>query len=134
VRDRFINIFFAPLARKKPAEALKDAIVKNADAILDINRQQLDRGLDSAGKSLGKYKNFNYKKRWAPVDLLLKGPFRRKMFLTVDNKQTTIDSEDFKRDILVKRKGKDIFGVPKQLVDNVAAIIEPDFTENFRRQ
>lgn len=134
MRDRFINIFFAPLEQKKPVEALKAAIVKNAEAILELNRQQLDRGLDSAGKSLGKYKNFNYKKRWAPVDLLLKGPFRGKMFITVDDNATTIDSKDFKRDILVKRKGEDIFGVPKQLVDSVAAIIEPDFTENFRKQ
>lgn len=130
----FLDIFFTPLASAKPLEALKTAIEKNEDKIMDLNREQLDRGLDSAGKSLGKYANFKYKNRFQPVDLKLTGDFRDRFTLAVDDKQTIIFSQDVKDDDLRKRYGNDITGIADRDIERMQEIIEPDFINNFSFQ
>jgi hypothetical protein len=128
------DMFLWPLQKGSPKEALKKAIGKNEDKIMDLNRQQLDRGLDSTGRSLGKYKNFKYKNRFQPVDLKLTGEFRNKFSLQISDTDTEIFSQDQKEGKLVKKYGKDIFGVPSPLIGNVEDIIKEDFIENYRRQ
>lgn len=130
----FLDIFFEPLASAKPIEALKIAIEKNEDKIMDLNRQQLDKGLDSAGKSLGKYKNFKYKNRFQPVDLKLTDDFREKFTLAVDDKQTEIFSQDVKDDKLRKQYGNDITGIGDRNIERMQEIIEPDFINNYSFQ
>jgi hypothetical protein len=90
--------------------------------------------LDSTGRSLGKYKNFKYKNRFQPVDLKLTGEFRNKFSLQISDTDTEIFSQDQKEGKLVKKYGKDIFGVPSPLIGNVEDIIKEDFIENYRRQ
>lgn len=128
------TLFTLPFELTDPKKALKDAIIKNEETILDLNRQQLDRGKDAKGDSLGKYKNFKYKNRWQPVDLKLTGDFRDKFSLQVDDKQTTIFSQDRKDDLLTKRYGKDIFGVADPFIPNVTNAIEDDFVNNYQKQ
>src|SRR5690606_4055601 len=94
------DIFYGPFVATDPRTALKSAIQQNEEKILDLNRQQLDRGLDSEGKSLGRYKNFKYKNRWQPVDLKLTGDFRNKFSLQVTDKETEIFSQDVKENLL----------------------------------
>lgn len=128
------NLFMQPLKKMKPIEALKKAIEQNDEKILDLNRQQLDKGKDAKGKSLGKYKNFKYKNRFQPVDLKLTGEFRDKFTLAVDNKQTIIFSQDQKEAKLEKRYGKDIHGVPAELLPNMQEIIKDDFINELKKQ
>ncbi len=130
----FKDIFVQPFEDTKPVKALVTAIEKHEDAIMDLNRQQLDRGLDSKGESLGRYKNFKYKDRWQPVDLKLTGDFRRKFTLQSDDKQTTIFSQDHKAPGLEKRYGVDINGVPSSLIPNMQELIEDDFVEQYGKQ
>jgi hypothetical protein len=135
-KGRFLDVFVAPLQKLDPARALEKALVKNADAILDLNRQQLDRGLDAKGRSLGRYKRFSYKGRYQPVDLKLTGAWRRKFYLLVDNRkrQTLILSEDWKHDILEWMKGKAITGISQQMLENVRSIIHDDLQRAFKEQ
>ncbi len=128
------TLFTLPFELTDPKKALKDAIIKHEETILDLNRQQLDRGKDAKGDSLGKYKNFKYKGRWQPVDLKLTGDFRDKFSLEVDDKQTTIFSQDKKDDLLKKKYGKDIFGVADPFIPNVTNAIEDDFVKNYQKQ
>lgn len=130
--NQITEIFFNPFKGVKPIEALKDAISANEDRIMDLNRQQLDRGLDSEGRSLGKYANFKYKNRFQPVDLKLTGDFRNKFSLQIDDKQTEIFSQDEKETKLIKRYGKDIFGIPDTFIPNMQDIIEETFIKEYQ--
>ncbi|GEM_PF-4217768 len=127
------DIFLKPFIALDPVHSLQKAIEKNKDDILDLNRQQLDRGLDSDGDSLGRYKNFNYKKRWAPVDLKLHNDFRSEMDLKTDDKGTELFSHDWKAAILTKRYGKDIFGVPTVFINNMQEAVREDFVNEFSK-
>jgi hypothetical protein len=128
------DIFVTPLRKADPLKALKSSIEKNEDEIMDLNRRQLDRGLDSEGGSLGKYKNFKYKNRYEPVDLKLTGDFRNKFSLQVSDKETEIFSQDAKEAKLKKKYGKAIFGISAPLIPNMQTIIENDFIENVQKQ
>lgn len=128
------DFFSLPLLKKDPGEALRQSIRDNAEPILDLNRQQLDRGLDAKGKDLGRYANFNYKGRLRPVDLLLRNDFRADMFVRVGKDSTEIFSFDWKTAKLTKRYGKDIFGIATPYLHNVGEIVKPDFQRNYARQ
>jgi hypothetical protein len=129
----FLSIFFDPIANAKPLEALKIAIRENEDAIMDLNKQQLDRGLSAEGKDLGKYASFSYKHRWRPVDLLKTGKFRNEFSLQINDKESEIFSQDAKEAKLKKRWGNDIFGIPAPLIDNVGEIVREDFINEYSR-
>ena len=130
----FFSIFYDPLNAVDVLDCLKNAIRKNEDPIMNLNKQQLDRGLDATGKDLGKYANFKYKNRWRPVDLKLTGEFRDKFSLEVDDKGTEIFSQDSKEEKLKMRWGKDIFGIPSPLIDNMQEIVREDFIREFEKR
>jgi hypothetical protein len=121
------GIMFKALESLDQVEALKKAIKKNEKKILDLNRQQLDQGKDSVGKSLGEYVNIKYKGRRSPIDLLNKGSFRAKFKLKITDKHIEIYSTDWKEDILIWQYGKDIHGIPRYLVPGIAQIVQKDF-------
>lgn len=130
----FKDIFVKPFEEPKPVKALVKAIEMHENEIMDLNRQQLDKGLNAKGNSLGRYKNFKYKGRYQPVDLKLTGEFRRKFTLQSDEKQTEIFSQDRKAPWLEKRYGVDINGVPATLIPNMQEIIIDDFQEEYEKQ
>jgi len=131
----FKHIFVTPLKKIKPNEALKQALMVNDEKIFDLNRQQLDRGLDAKGQSLGDYARFSYKQRWRPIDLLKEGDWRKKFTLDQSRRnESFIFSQDWKDDILVWRYGKDIQGVPKVMYPTLALAIIDDFVNFARKQ
>jgi hypothetical protein len=130
----FLSIFYDPLNAVDVLDCLKEAIRTNEDAIMDLNKQQLDKGLDATGKDLGKYRNFSYKNRWRPVDLKLTGKFRNEFSLEVTDKGTEIFSQDSKEEKLKTQYGKDIFGIPAPLIDNMQEIVREDFIRNYQNE
>lgn len=130
----FRDIFVEPFQRTKPVEALKTAIGQNEDAIMDLNRQQLDRGKDAKGADLGTYKRFNYKKRFRPIDLKLTGDFRDKFSLQISDKETEIFSQDEKYEFLKNFRGKDPLGIASQFIPNMQDLILPEFQNNYENQ
>jgi hypothetical protein len=133
-REAISALFSGPLKKINPGKALQEAIENNDQRILNINRQQLDRGLDSDGNSLGRYKIFNYKNRWEPVDLKLTGAFRNKFELGVDEKKIEFFSQDIKSKKLEKKYGKKIFGVANQYISTIGEIIRPGFSTEVKNQ
>lgn len=111
---------------------IAEAMSEKDEPILDLNRQQLDRGLDAKGESLGRYKNFKYKNRYQPVDLKLKGDYREKFTLAAGKKSAEIFSQDFKDGFLKKRYGKDINGIAQPFKSNVAEIIRDPLGEKIK--
>ena len=134
LKQRLDFLFVLPLDLLDPKASLIKAIEANTGAFLIENRLQMDRGLDSEGKSLGTYKRFSYKNRFQPVDLLKEGPFRRKMTVQVNDIETRIFSQDEKEGKLVAKYGKDIFGVPDEALPKIAKKLKPLFIEDVRRK
>lgn len=128
------NFLVAPLKKLDMVELFKQALEQNQDVVFSLNNQQLDRGIRADGSSLGRYKNFKYKNRWEPVDLKLTGEFRRKETLQEGNKNAEVFSQDQKNDMLVKKYGKDIFGISKQYQPNLAEAIEKTLGELIKKQ
>lgn len=124
------ELFAGRFSRISPVENLKHSLIQNQREILDQNESQMDKGVDSEGNSIGSYKFFEYKNRYEPVDLLLTGSFRDKMFLTIDNEKTAISSTDEKRQRLVKKYGDDIFGIYDK--KRMAATIGPEFFKSYK--
>jgi hypothetical protein len=132
-REDIVNLFMTPLKKINPAKALMVAIGSNEQGILRLNDQQLDRGLDADGKSLGKYKNYKYKNRFEPIDLKLTGEFRRKESIGVDEKKTEFFSQDWKAPMIEKRWPKAL-GLTFQNLVIMGEIIKPDFDREVKNQ
>lgn len=123
------NMFVLPFKNLDMYELFGKALEKHEEALFDLNRQQLDRGKDALGNSLGRYANFKYKGRFEPVDLLLTGEFRRKFTLQIGKKSAEIFSQDSRDEMLKKRYGKDIEGIPKTFQPNLAELVKPTLGE-----
>jgi hypothetical protein len=134
VKQKIETLFLLPIDLMNPLESLKKAIVNNEAAILDENRAQMDRGLTSKGKSIGRYRRFSYKQRFQPVDLLKDGDFRRQMNIEVDNKETRVFSQNFKDAKLRAKYGENIFGLSSQAIINVAAKLGPEFYSGVKKK
>ncbi|MBL7738715.1 MAG: hypothetical protein JNK14_05810 [Chitinophagaceae bacterium] len=125
------KIFSAPFKGVKINEVLAEALSRNEEKILDLNRRQLDGGIGADGKSIGRYANFSYKNRFEPVDLLLTGKFRKEFTLGVKKKEAEIFSQDSKQKILERKYGKDIQGLTSSNMEIAGDIIEDDFSRIF---
>lgn len=110
------------------------ALEERADLINELNQQQLDKGLDSKGKDLGPYKNFNYKGRFRPKDLLRTGEWRGKFTVTAGKKEAILFSQDRKDDLLTGEYGPDIHGVPRQQYPTIEEAILPILQESFAKE
>lgn len=130
------TIFTKPFKGIDLNKLLEAAMDKNEERILDLNRHQLDQGIDAKGKSLGKYANFKYKGRWEPVDLKLTGDYRKKKTLSKSKgkRQAEMFSQDQKAAKLEKRYGKDIEGLTFENTNIAGDIIKPDLQEGFRKE
>lgn len=126
------NFLVLPFKDLDMKSLIAEAMSEKDEPILDLNRTQLDRGLDAKGESLGKYKNFKYKNRFQPVDLKLSGDYRNKFTLAAGTKSAEIFSQDFKDEILKKRYGKDINGIAQPFKANVAEIIKDTLGEKIK--
>jgi len=128
---------FAPLIAKldkfNQLDAFKRAVKKNRRAIIQLNLDQLDKGLDANSRSLGKYARLSYKGRLRPVDLLDTGRFRRAFEVEVDDTGITIYSIDVKTDLLVEKYGENIFGLNATNAKKLMQIVKPDFEKNLKR-
>lgn len=128
------TIFSAPFKDIDIYALVGEAVEKNDEVVKDVMFQQLDKGLDSKGKSLGKYKNFKYKNRFQPVDLKREGNWRAKETVSTsrNKKSAEMFSQDFKDKFLTKRYGKDIHGVATPYFPTVEAAIKPDLQDSFK--
>lgn len=114
--------------------AVAEAINQNKEIVLQPNDAQLDKGLDSKGKDLGEYKNFKYKNRWRPVDLLLTGEFRGEEDVITDNTEMVYVDPNEKTESLMSRYGVDIIGLPDTEFESTAQNLKPFVINQLERQ
>ncbi|MBD2705515.1 hypothetical protein IC229_33195 [Spirosoma sp. BT702] len=95
-----------------PVESIATvAVERHEDEITEFNREQLDKGLDSDGRSLGSYASRKYKGRLRPVDLLDTGAFRGSFNVDAQTGGFVVDATDSKTQKLTAKYGKAILGV-----------------------
>lgn len=107
---------------EKVEKGQKDELIKiiqrHNKVILTLNKQQLFAGRDAMGRKLAKYKSKSYaryKMKLNPqgvTDLYLHGKFYDGMFVKTFF-PIVIDSKDGKRNKLVGRYGKGLFGLDR---------------------
>lgn len=131
--NQLSNIFTDPFKDIDITGIIDASIAKNEQQIIDYNLQQLDKGIDAKGKSLGRYRNFAYKNRFEPVDLKLTGEYRRKKTISKSKgkKQVEMFSQDIKADMLAKKYGKDIEGLTDQHIRDTGELIKPHMQTLF---
>lgn len=111
---------------------LGESVERHESDIVELNLQQLDRGLDSTGKSLGQYASVKYKNRLQPVDLLDTGAFRGSFGVDTQTGGFVMNSTDSKTGFLTTRYGPDIHGVPEADKPEVGAWLADDLTNEIR--
>lgn len=114
-------------------QAVVNALLGKKETILKFNDEQLDKGEDSNGKDLGKYKNFKYKGRFSPIDLKDKNDYRNAEDIVFDNSEMVFIDSDFKDPFLTKRFGP-VKGLNEQNIERTAQLILPDVITNLENQ
>lgn len=118
---------------------LLDILAKHEEYILDLNREQMMRGIKSDGESIGEYKSESYeimKELFNPrkvVDLRLTGSFHNEMYLVLEEMPGSIWSKDEKTEMLVNRYGREIFGLTDENKERIKRRIEKDVEDYYRK-
>lgn len=115
-------------------EIVVEAAMEHEKEITDLNKEQLDKGLDSEGNDLGSYKRFSYKKRYKPVDLKGEGPFRNSFELNAFGDGFEITATDGKTARLMAQYGPAIVGLPKEKLPDAAEMMLDSVLANIRRR
>ncbi len=125
-------------------EKLKaEAVRRNADAIAELNRDQLRRGLTASGDFIRPpYRSFTYadlKKAsgslapFGTPDLKYTGSFHQDMETRVDSRTFNVMSTDDKADELQRKYGSDIFGLTEENKEKARAMTTRTLSEEYRK-
>jgi hypothetical protein len=112
----------------KQKEDILKIIKHNEKFIVDLNRNQLLKGIDSQGSKLLEYESEEYaemKRKLNPLgvtDLKLTGKFHKGMYLKIENGVAVFGSTDSKTQDLVNKYGSDIFGLTQESKELLEAI------------
>lgn len=110
------------------------AAVEHEAELTDLNRKQLDKGLDAAGNDLGDYRYYEYKNRWRPVDLKDTGAFRRSFDIKPFGKGFEVVATDPKADELQDKYGDAILGLPDTELRTAGEIVLETVIEKIEQQ
>jgi hypothetical protein len=110
------------------------AITVKKSEIVALNTQQMDKGIKSDSSSIGSYKNYNYKQRFTPVDLLKDGDFRRAIDIIPEDNSFVLIDTDSKTPMLTKKYGTEIIGLTSEDMDSTGQILLPEVKNNLEIQ
>lgn len=110
------------------AEVIRD----HADLLTQLNRDQLDKGLDADGKSLGQYASIKYKGRLRPVDLLQSGAFRGGFGYDTETGAFIATSSDPKTGFLQANYSDNIVGLPEDKYEVLQGILFERYVTAYR--
>ena len=98
------------------------ALASEEQALLDLNREQLQDSIDREGEFLGFYASIAYAnlKGRDTVDLKLTGDFYRSFFADTSKYPVIFGARDEKTEELTQRYGEEIFGTTKGNTEKAA--------------
>lgn len=112
----------------------KKALQANAEGIAELNREQLEKGLDSENKDLGIYRDFAYKNRFRPVDLKLTGDFHRSIKPEFASESFNMVATDEKTEKLQDKYGDDIIGLSDKSIEELGTDIIGQVQYELRKE
>lgn len=117
-------------------QAIDFSVANHNTELEDLNTLQLDKGIDTEGKSLGTYKDIRYKGRIDRVDLKDEGDFRGSINAISRQGQITLTATDWKTNKLTTRYGENIIGIPRKDLENgeVKSILLEDIIIKVKEQ
>ena len=108
------------LEKIKSYEFAKAYVIKNEESVLELNKDQLQRGERSDNTEIDPYyKVFSYKNRLSPVDLRLTGAFYRSFKIKYTDKGFYIYATDRKTGKLLAKYGEDVLGLTEHSITEV---------------
>ena len=108
------------LEKIKAYEFAKDYVIKNEDFVLQLNKDQLQRGERNDNTEITPYyRNFAYKNRFSPVDLRLTGAFYKSFKIKYTDKGFYIFATDVKTGKLLAKYGEDVLGLTEHSITEV---------------
>jgi len=128
------NFFTERLSKVDINSIIGRAVESNSDYISDQLTKHYDKGEDGKGASLGKYKDFNYKNRFEPIDLKLTGAYRKSIAPKNYGEYFEMNATDSKTEKLVTQFGENILSLSKEDVKNIGEFIKPDIIKDFRNE
>lgn len=114
---------------------IEEAIARNPEALVNLQRQQMLKGERRTGKKIGKYKNTLYAKKkfeqnslagFGFKDEKLTGDFQKAIFADTRKGHVVLTSADSKLQSIVDRDGWDIFGLNKISIKEYSPILRND--------
>lgn len=116
----------------------EDSVQETSGEFMDLNKDQMQHGLDSKGDSLGEYKNAEYKAKKLALnplaqgrkDYKLTGAYYRGMFAIVDNGVIKTGSFDEKAPFL-QPKPDERFGLDPEHQLQYIGILRPVLHKNI---
>lgn len=122
---------------------LKESLNDNKEALKEYQQEQMLEGKSKIGK-IGKYRSKSYAGRkyainpkagLGNVDLKLTGSFQSKIVIKVKNDSVAFDSTDEKAKKLIKKYGKNVFGLNKENSENYSwQVIGPSIIKKFKKK
>lgn len=121
------------------SEWMQEIVNDNSEQIEDLNTGQLDQGMDSEGQLITPfYTPFTVQIKKAKgqeadfVTLKDTGAFRKSFKTDVFADRFQIDATDSKRDELVEKYSKEIFGLTEESQDDLRALFKDELEEKIR--
>jgi hypothetical protein len=108
-----------------PYEVLKRVLISHHVDIIELNQEQLGKGIKSTGERLAPYSPAYAKIRakkglqTANTDFKVKGDFWDGIYANPSKLETIIGSRDFKEKFLEKRDGKDVFSLTPESIEKL---------------
>lgn len=102
---------------------IAESVIENQKPLVFLQKEQMLRGEKSTGARIGRYANKKYASEkyrlsrragFRFVDLHYTGDFQSDIYIILKRKSIVFTSGDLKTNALVKKYGKDIFGLTKQ--------------------
>ncbi len=111
------------------------AVRQNEKFVLELNvRKQLYQGVNAKGEKIRpKYAKSTIKRKkkkghpYNRVTLKDEGDFYEGFFVEYEDDSFTLHGDDYKTKYLIKRYGKDIFGLNESSIKDLIEMIENDF-------
>jgi hypothetical protein len=136
----YINDLLAKLNAMNVQHIAQTIFVATEESLEEIQRSQMEHGLNADGEPIGQYKQEWYADRknmmnplagYGQVDLKHTGRFYDNITVAIINDELIIESTDGKNEALIEKYGENIFGINE---DFKQRYIDEDLRPEFKKE
>ena len=131
-----VNNLLKKFQNLNPDQLITDSVVETKEVYGDLQVEQQLQGLKADGNEMPDYSATSvdlFGKEPGPIKLRDTGAFQTAIEVKVDASVIVARSNDSKNDMMVKRYGKEIFGLSDKFKQEFRQQLEPVVINNFRK-